>query len=272
VVIYSISSQKWPVIVDGALDVVPVLPDEDAEVPEVLLTPGDEIPVVPAVVPSLDPVAVEPSVVTTGPVGPDEAPVGPVVDGALVVTPGPVGPVVDGAFVVTPDPVGPAEAPVVDGAFVVKPDPVGPDEAPVGPVVAAEEDVVVPSAHAVTDNVTSVGPLLSVVCVTFITISLTSSVGNSFVGNEVGCPCIGAVSTPDTVVNVTSISATFSENTRMLCTIAPPLGILIKNEMLSLGKSTPFVIKSVLLEMSTGCTITEFVAIRVEIYSISSQK
>jgi len=251
----------------------------------VLLTPGDEIPVVPAVVPSLDPVSVVPAVVpsldpvpvvpavvTAGPVGPDEAPVGPVVDGALVVTPGPVGPVVDGAFVVTPDPVGPAEAPVVDGAFVVKPDPVGPDEAPVGPVVAAEEDVVVPSAHAVTDNVTSVGPLLSLVSVTFITISLTSSVGNSFVGNEVGCPCIGAVSTPDTVVNVTSISATFSENTRMLRTIAPPLGILIKNEMLSLGKSTPFVIKSVLLEMSTGCTITEFVAIRVEIYSISSQK
>jgi hypothetical protein len=27
-----------------------------------------------------------------------------------------------------------------------------------------------------------------------------------------------------------------------------------------------------LLEMSTGCTITEFVAIRVAIYSISSQK
>ncbi len=70
-------------------------------------------------------------------------------------------------------------------------------------------------------------------------------------------------------MNVTSISATFLENTRMLRTIAPALGILMENEMFSLGKSTPFVIKSVLLEMSTGCTITEFVAIRVVIDSIS---
>ncbi len=47
-----------------------------------------------------------------------------------------------------------------------------------GPVVPADEDVVLPSAHAVTDNVTSVGPLLSLVSVTFIIISLTFSVGN----------------------------------------------------------------------------------------------
>jgi hypothetical protein len=104
--------------------------------------------------------------------------VAPVVDAPLGVVPVPVGPdevpegpVVDGAFVVVPVPVGPDDAPVasvVDGPFVVTP----------GPVVPADENVVVPSAQAVTDNVTSVGPLLSLVPVTFITISLTFSVGN----------------------------------------------------------------------------------------------
>jgi len=63
----------------------------------------------------------------------------------------------------------------------------------VRPVVPADEEVVAPSAQAVTEIVTSDGPLLLVVVVTFITISLTFSVGNSFVGNDVGSPCIGAV-------------------------------------------------------------------------------
>jgi hypothetical protein len=155
VVIYSISSQKWSVIVDGAFDVVPVF--------------SDEAPV--------GPVVDGPEVVTAGPVGTDDGPVGPVVDTLEVVTPDPVGPdeavgpVVDGPLVVVPDAVGPDDAPVasvVDGAFVVT----------TGPVVPADEDVVLPSAHAVTDKVTSVGPLLSLVSVTFIKILLTFSVGN----------------------------------------------------------------------------------------------
>jgi hypothetical protein len=289
------------VLVDAAVDVVPVGPDEASVAPVV---DGESVvtldPVGPEEAP-VDPVVDGPLLVALDPVVPGEVPVAPVVDGPLVVTPGPlvpdevtVAPVVDGPLVVAPDPVGPDEdpvAPVVNALLVVTPDPLGPGVpvvvaklgpiavepsdvtlGPVGPVVSDDVDVVVPSAHAVTDSVTSVGPLLSLVFVTFITISVTSSVGNSFLGSDVGCPCIGAVTRPDTVVNVISISSTFLENTRMLRTIAPPLGILIKNEMFSAGKSTPFLIKSVLLEISTGCTKTEFVAIRVVIYSISSQK
>lgn len=52
----------------------------------------------------------------------------------------------------------------------------------------------VPSAHAMIDNVTSSGALLSVVLLTFIIISLTFSVGNWLAGNDVGAPRMEIVS------------------------------------------------------------------------------
>ncbi len=112
---------------------------------------------------------------------------------AVVLAPSPV--------VVSTDSVGPRVPSVVSAVD---------DE---GPGVPVDEDGVLPSAQAITDNVTSFGPLLSVVFVTFITILVTVSVGNSSVGNEVGAPCIGATSSPDSVVKVTSISATLLEYT-----------------------------------------------------------
>ncbi len=96
----------------------------------------------------MGPVVDAPLLVKLGPVGPDEAIVGPVVDGPLVVTPVAVGPGVE-VFIASVNPVS------VEPADVT--------ERPVDCVAADDEDVVLPSAHAVTDNVTAVGPLLSVV-------------------------------------------------------------------------------------------------------------
>ncbi len=126
-----------------------------------------------------------------------------------MVTPGPDEPDV-ACVVLAPGPVFVPTGPEGAGVSSVVVNVVVEDE---GPGVPAEEDGVVPSAQAITDNVTSLGPLLSVVFVTFITISVTFSVGNSSLGNEVGAPCIGATSEPDTVVKVTSISATLLEYT-----------------------------------------------------------
>ncbi len=190
VLIYSISSQKLPVVVSGALEVVPTLPDEGPTVLAVVVSTDDEGPGVPAVV--LSPGPEDPNVssvvVIPGPDVPDDPGVA-----AVVLAPGPV--------VVSTDSVGPRVPSVVSAVD---------DE---GPGVPVDEDGVLPPAQAITDNVTSFGPLLSVVFVTFITISVTVSVGKSSVGNEVGAPCIGATSSPDSVVKVTSISATLLEYT-----------------------------------------------------------
>ncbi len=112
--------------------------------------------------------------------------------------------------------------------------------------------VVLPSAQAITDNVTSSGAVSALLLVTFTTISVTFSVGNSLLGNDSGAPLIGTVSRPDSVVKVTVISTTLFEVSTISRTTAPPFGNLISKMGFVSVKSTPFVIRSCLLGISVG--------------------
>ena len=130
---------------------------------------------------------------------------------------------------------------------------------------------VTPSAHAMIDTVTSCGALPSVVLVTLMMISLTLPVGKSSLSSDVGAPVTLTGLSPDSGLNVTSISAILLDGTLTSRTIAPPLGISITMLGFLSVKSTPFLIRSSLFGISDGVVRTAFVATRVLMYSISSQ-
>ncbi len=72
-------------------------------------------------------------------------------------------------------------------------------------------------------------------------------------------------------MKISSISATLLEVSSIARITAPPVGILIVNVGFRSVKSTPFEMRSCLLDISSGAVLTEFVIISVSIYSTSSQ-
>ena len=110
-----------------------------------------------------------------------------------------------------------------------------------------------------TDSVTRLGLLLSLVFLTLITTWLTFSAGNSSFGNDVGLPRTGLNCRPDLVVKTTSTSATLVEDSLISRTIAPLFGTSMTSDGFLSVKSTPLLIKSGLAEISFGCVLTESV-------------
>ncbi len=132
-------------------------------------------------------------------------------------------------------------------------------------------EAAVPSAHAMMDNVTFSGAFPSLVFVTWMMMLSTFSVGNSFVGNDVGAPRIGTVSSPVSNLKNTAISSMLFERTSISRTMAAPFERSTNKLCFLSTKLTPLLIRSSVLGIFFGCVCTAPLAMRVLMNSISSQ-